>query len=72
MTLYRFAGLRLWVLPDHDLKVIECFLILPEPQFRQSASQPDIEIVGLGLELLVRALKGRPRQSGSSVPCSPR
>ena len=46
------------VLSDHDLKVIECFLILSQTEVRHRPSQPGIEIVGLGLELLVRNLKG--------------
>ena len=45
------------VLADHDLKVIECLLILSQTEVRHSPSQPGIEIVRLGLELPLRTLK---------------
>ena len=54
MTLYCFGRDGFRVLRDHDLKVIECFLILSQTEVRHGPGQPGVEIVGLGLELLVR------------------
>ena len=42
------------VLSDHDLKIIECLLILSQTEVRHGPSQPGIKVVGLGLELLLR------------------
>ena len=57
MTRYCLAGDGFRVLADHDLKVIECLLILSQTEVRHRPSQPGIEIVRLGLELLLRTLK---------------
>ena len=49
-------GIRL--LAGHDLKVIECLLILSLPEVRHRPSQSGIGVIRLGLELLLRTLKG--------------
>src|SRR5262249_1815048 len=46
------------VLPDHDLKVVECLLIIAQTEIRHRPSEPGIDIIRLSLELLVRRLKG--------------
>jgi hypothetical protein len=43
----------LWILPDDDLKIIECFLILAEAQARDRPRESGIEVVRPGFELLV-------------------
>src|SRR5262249_1331086 len=46
------------VLPDHEPKIVESLLILAQAKVRHRSRQPRVEIVGPGLELLLRSLKG--------------
>ena len=53
-----FGGNRFWPLRDHDLKVIESFPILSQPELRNGPScKPGFKIVRLGPDLFLRTLK---------------
>ena len=72
MARYWLALGRFRVLAEHGLKIVEGLLVLAESEVGHGPSQPGVEVVGLGLERLLRTLQGRlaPVRVGCGLPAS--